>query len=62
MFNWITCGDDPGIIEGKPATDLLIASWQRLGCPPVEQCLIFEDAINGIIPAKELGMQVRLFF
>ncbi|CAG8686304.1 9165_t:CDS:2, partial [Scutellospora calospora] len=58
MFDSITCGDDPDIKNGKPAPDLFLSTRKKMGNPPVEQCLVFEDAINGIQAAKNAGMKV----
>ncbi|CAG8566498.1 627_t:CDS:2 [Acaulospora colombiana] len=58
MFDSITCGDDPGVNNGKPAPDLFLVAREKLGNPPVKQCLVFEDAINGVQAARNAGMQV----
>lgn len=48
LFDYVICGDDPGIQNGKPAADLFLAAQRALGNPPSENCLVFEDAINGV--------------
>lgn len=58
MFDHITCGDDADIIKCKPSPDLFLSSWKKMGCPPKDRCLVFEDSNNGIIAAKKAGMQV----
>ncbi|CAG8585861.1 2324_t:CDS:2 [Funneliformis caledonium] len=58
LFDAIVCGDDPEIKHGKPAPDLFLTARERLGNPPLEQCLVFEDALNGIQAAKNAGMPV----
>ncbi|CAB4397835.1 unnamed protein product [Rhizophagus irregularis] len=58
MFDSITCGDDPDVKNGKPAPDLFLSAWKSMGSPPLDQCLVFEDAINGIQAAKNAGMHV----
>jgi len=58
LFGSVICGDDPNIKNGKPAPDLFLAACERLGNPPVEQCLVFEDAVNGIQAARNAGMPV----
>ncbi|CAG8791867.1 35951_t:CDS:2, partial [Racocetra persica] len=58
MFDSIICGDDPDVKCGKPAPDIFLAASKKIGNPPVEQCLVFEDAINGIRAAKNAGMNV----
>ncbi|GES86293.1 pseudouridine-5'-phosphatase [Rhizophagus clarus] len=58
MFDSITCGDDPNVKNGKPAPDLFLSAWKSMGNPPLDQCLVFEDAINGIRAAKNAGMHV----
>ncbi|KAI9248553.1 HAD-like domain-containing protein [Phascolomyces articulosus] len=52
----VVCSDDPGIEHGKPSPDLFLAAQQRLGNPPSENCLVFEDAINGIQAAQNAKM------
>ncbi|CAJ0628650.1 162_t:CDS:2 [Entrophospora sp. SA101] len=56
LFDSITCGDDPLIKHGKPSPDLFLLACERLGNPPVENCLVFEDAINGVKAALNAGM------
>ncbi|KAI8371539.1 HAD-like domain-containing protein [Radiomyces spectabilis] len=58
LFDHIICGDDAGIEHGKPAPDLFLAAQQRLGNPPADNCLIFEDAVNGIEAALNAKMHV----
>ncbi|CAG8518864.1 12992_t:CDS:2 [Cetraspora pellucida] len=58
MFDSITCGDDPDVKCGKPAPDIFLVASKKIGNPPVEQCLVFEDAINGIQAAKNAEMNV----
>ena len=56
LFDSITCGDDDGIVHGKPEPDLFLAARSKLGNPPAENCLVFEDATNGIQAAGRAGM------
>lgn len=42
--------------RGKPAPDLFLIAKKKLGDPPSEKCLVFEDAVNGIQAAKAAGM------
>ncbi|CAI2174661.1 20529_t:CDS:2 [Funneliformis geosporum] len=58
LFDGIVCGDDPEIKHGKPAPDIFLTARERLGNPSLEQCLVFEDALNGIQAAKNAGMPV----
>ncbi|KAJ1657134.1 hypothetical protein IWQ61_003406 [Dispira simplex] len=55
-FNSITCGDDPNVKLGKPHPDIFIEARRRLGNPPPEQCLVFEDSLLGVEAAKRAGM------
>ncbi|KAJ1650694.1 hypothetical protein IWQ61_008570 [Dispira simplex] len=57
-FNSITCGDDPNVKLGKPHPDIFIEARRRLGNPPPEQCLVFEDSLLGVEAAKRAGMHV----
>jgi len=48
-------GDDPRVIgRGKPEPDIFVAAAADLGLVPSE-CVIFEDAVNGVIAAKRAG-------
>jgi HAD superfamily hydrolase (TIGR01509 family) len=40
----------------KPAPDIFLAAARKLGRPP-QDCLVIEDAINGIAAAKAAGMR-----
>jgi HAD superfamily hydrolase (TIGR01509 family) len=55
-FEVIVCGDDPMIKDGKPSPDIYLLAAQRLGVHP-SKCLVFEDAIAGVLSAKAAGMQ-----
>jgi HAD superfamily hydrolase (TIGR01509 family) len=43
------------VTRGKPAPDVYLLAAQRLGLPPAE-CLVLEDALNGVAAAKAAGM------
>ncbi|KAI8981547.1 HAD-like domain-containing protein [Pilobolus umbonatus] len=58
LFETVICGDDPEIKKGKPHPDLFVAAQKRLGNPPAENCLVFEDAVNGIQAALNAHMNV----
>ncbi|CAG8501469.1 9729_t:CDS:2 [Cetraspora pellucida] len=57
MFDSITCGNDANVKNGKPAPDLFLAACEKMGNPPTNQCLVFEDSINGIKAAKNANMK-----
>ncbi|CAG8685687.1 25452_t:CDS:2 [Gigaspora margarita] len=56
MFDNVICADD--VKNVKPAPDLFLAAREAIGNPPVNQCLVFEDSINGIKAAKNANMKV----
>ncbi|KAJ1930634.1 hypothetical protein IWQ60_000142 [Tieghemiomyces parasiticus] len=58
QFDTITCGDDPNVKLGKPHPDIFVEAQRRLGNPPASQCLVFEDALNGVKAALRAGMHV----
>ena len=60
MFYVIICWDDAEIKNGKPAPDLFLAAQRRLGNPPAENCLVFEDAINCVKAAINSKMNVSM--
>jgi beta-phosphoglucomutase len=53
-FGTVTGGEG---LRGKPAPDIFRTAAERLGIPPGE-CLAFEDAVNGVISARDAGMRV----
>ena len=49
--------DCTGYVRGKPAPDCYLAAADALGTSP-EDCMVFEDATNGIEAAHAAGMKV----
>ena len=56
-FEAIVCANDPGIGAAKPAPDLFLAAARALRAKP-EQCMVVEDAPNGVRAARAANMPV----
>jgi HAD superfamily hydrolase (TIGR01509 family) len=50
----IVCAED--VTHKKPAPDIFLAAARKLGLAPAE-CVVIEDAVNGIEAAKTAGMR-----
>jgi HAD superfamily hydrolase (TIGR01509 family) len=55
LYDAEVTGDE--VERGKPAPDLFLLAAERLGVIP-QECIVFEDAPNGVIAARAAGMRV----
>lgn len=56
-FDALVCGTE--IAHGKPAPDIYLKAAEKVGCAPGE-CLVVEDAPNGIRAGLAAGMDVAV--
>lgn len=59
LFSHKVCGStDPDVKNGKPAPDIFLTAASRFADKPIpEDCLVFEDAPNGVQAACSANMQ-----
>ncbi|XP_026332380.1 pseudouridine-5'-phosphatase-like [Hyposmocoma kahamanoa] len=60
LFPYKTFGSsEPEVKNGKPSPDIFIVAASKFPQQPTpDQCLVFEDAVNGVKAARAAGMQV----
>lgn len=54
LFDVVLSADD--VVKSKPAPEMFLKAAQRLKCRP-EECVVIEDAPNGITAARAAGMK-----
>lgn len=57
-FDAIVVGDDPAVVNGKPAPDIFLEAARRIGVGSGADVLAIEDSPNGVAAALAAGMHV----
>ncbi|XP_060082641.1 pseudouridine-5'-phosphatase-like [Ylistrum balloti] len=58
FLHFVYSSDDPDVKHGKPAPDCFLVAASRFpDNPDPSKCLVFEDAVNGVVAAHTAGMQ-----
>lgn len=61
LFYHVTMPTHPGVEHGKPHPDIFLVCASRFSpAPKPENCLVFEDSVNGMRGARAAGMQIVL--
>lgn len=60
LMHHVVTGDDPGVLNGKPAPDIFLIAANRFEDPDLKlaNVLVFEDAPSGVAAAHAAGMPV----
>ena len=58
-FSAMVFGDDPEVVQLKPAPDIFLEAARRIGADPA-YTLVFEDSLSGVAAARAAGMDVVL--
>lgn len=58
LFDLVICGDNPLVLNGKPAPDIFLLAAKQLFATDPSKCLVFEDSMSGVQAAIAAKMPV----